>query len=93
MRRVTFHILLSFQLQFLAFNKDLYSNYSHASKSPHGVAAVAVFGMVSAVHYLTPNLKQSETPTWTRPQSRPSLSLNHKDSASTPQALVSSNPN
>ncbi|XP_025087971.1 carbonic anhydrase-related protein 10-like [Pomacea canaliculata] len=35
------------ELQFLAFNKDLYSNYSHASKSPHGVAAVAVFGMIA----------------------------------------------
>ncbi|PVD35235.1 hypothetical protein C0Q70_06516, partial [Pomacea canaliculata] len=39
------------ELQFLAFNKDLYSNYSHASKSPHGVAAVAVFGMVSTQLY------------------------------------------
>nr|KAG5709279.1 hypothetical protein BaRGS_018031 [Batillaria attramentaria] len=34
------------ELQFLAYNHDIYSNFTEASKSAHGIAAVAVFGAI-----------------------------------------------
>lgn len=37
----------SAEIQILAFNLDVYQNLSMAQKSPHGLTAIAVFGIVS----------------------------------------------
>ena len=36
-------------MQILAYNNDLYSNYTEAKTSPRGLAAIAVFAQVSDV--------------------------------------------
>ena len=36
----------SFQIQIIAFNSDLYSNYGEAENSPRGLAGLAMFAKV-----------------------------------------------
>ena len=46
-----FKISLCFQLQLLAYNSDLYTNFSSASKSPHGIAGISILVDVRRIFF------------------------------------------
>ena len=44
--------LFFFQIQIIAFNSDLYSNYYEAENSPRGLAGLAMFVKVMALWFM-----------------------------------------
>ena len=49
---VKYMLYFVFQIQFMAYNTDIYSSLAEAVKSPYGVSVVAVFAEVRGIWIL-----------------------------------------